>query len=124
MFRFCGRYGSVVPPSSMICRVRSWSSGSRARSFFALSNKGWYAASSAGDHRGGKGLSPVLRGPLAEGAGHRGGGGWAPRGRLSAGVGGGGGGSAGLGGGGGNVRSVPGAARAGGGGGGGVPPRR
>src|SRR2546429_8789654 len=27
----------------------SWSSASRARSFFALSNKGWYSVSSAGD---------------------------------------------------------------------------
>jgi hypothetical protein len=37
--------------ASMISRVRSWSSLSRARSFFALSNRGWYSASSAGLRR-------------------------------------------------------------------------
>jgi hypothetical protein len=46
---------------SMICKVRSWSSASRARSFFALSNRGWYSASSAGVSRRVMVLPAILR---------------------------------------------------------------
>src|SRR5256884_8780664 len=57
-----GAYGSWRLSASMISRVRSWSSASRARSFFALSNKGWYSVSSAGDKRRGTGFPPASRG--------------------------------------------------------------
>jgi RNA polymerase sigma-70 factor (ECF subfamily) len=50
-----------VLPGSMISRVRSWSSASRARSFLALSNSGWYSVSSAGVSRLVTVLPPILR---------------------------------------------------------------
>jgi hypothetical protein len=53
---------------SMISRVRSWSSVTRARSFFALSNRGWYSASSAGVSRRVMVLPPDLAGPFGVGA--------------------------------------------------------
>jgi AraC-like DNA-binding protein len=48
LLRFGGVQGCWLLPSLMICMVRSWSSARRARSFFALSNRGWYSASWAG----------------------------------------------------------------------------
>src|SRR5215472_16142408 len=57
----------------MISRVRSWSSLSRARSFFALSDGGWYSASSAGLRRLVIVLPPILRVHSAYGPRRRGG---------------------------------------------------
>ena len=54
-------YGCWGLRVSMISRVRSWSSVSRARSFFALSNRGWYSASSAGVSRRVMVLPAILR---------------------------------------------------------------
>src|SRR6266571_1105509 len=60
----------------MTCRVRSWSSASRARSFLALSNSGWYSASSRGVSRRVTVLPPILRVHSAYGPCSRGGSAW------------------------------------------------
>ena len=54
-------YRSWVLSAWTISRVRSWSSVSRARSFFALSNSGWYSASSRGVSRLVVVVPPILR---------------------------------------------------------------
>src|SRR5207244_3884810 len=84
----------------MILRVRSWSSLSRARSFFALSNRGWYSAGSDAVH--GYFWWRVLAGWVVGAAGGRGGGFFGGRGGVVGVPGGGGvgqGGGAGHGGG-------------------------
>jgi hypothetical protein len=60
---FCPVQVSLFWPglASMICRVRSWSSVSRARIFFALSNRGCQAASSASVRRRVTVFPPILR---------------------------------------------------------------
>src|ERR1035438_6966371 len=76
LFRSGWRYGSWALLSPVISKVRSWSSLSRARSFFAWSNRGWYSASSAGVSRRVIVLPPILRVHLAYGPCRRGGSAW------------------------------------------------
>src|SRR6516162_9580276 len=70
---FCRGWQLSAPA---ISRVRSWSSPSRVRSFFALSNRGWYSASSAGVSRRVMVLPPILRVHSAYGPCSRGGSAW------------------------------------------------
>ena len=81
---FCCGWRLSVPT---ISRVRSWSSVSRARSFFALSNRGWYSASSAGGEPPGDGGAADLAGPFGVGSVQPGRVGVAAAVRLAAGVG-------------------------------------
>src|SRR5580692_12220247 len=63
-------YGAWLLPASMMSRVRSCSSLSRARSFFALSNRGWYSASWAGVSLRVTVLPPILRVHFELASGH------------------------------------------------------